>query len=210
MLDNSYDYSKIKRYDIINFLSKKYGFKSYLEIGTSNFLNYNKIEIQDKECIDPQRNKGYTYNMTSDDAFKIINRKYDIIFIDGFHHGEQVDRDIKNSLKVLNDNGVIVLHDCNPPTALHARYPPPNPINCPWNGDCYKSIVRFRIENPNIFSFVVDTDWGVGVIDKNLNRNTENIHIPENLLENKNDKIVGGILNVGNKKITWDYFNKNR
>ena len=150
--------------------------------------------------------------MTSDEAFekiKMMNKKFDIIFIDGLHISEQVTKDIYNSLDVLSSNGIIVLHDCNPPSAMHARNPPPNPINCPWNGDCYKSIIKFKYENPTIFTSVIDTDWGVGIIDPSKPNILPQISVPETLIPNNNDYLVGGPIQLNNL-LTWDYFNLHR
>ena len=218
MISNIGDLSVLKRYDIINYIIEKNNYNSYLEIGTLYFTNFNKININNKESIDPAKLSNntqlYTYNMTSDEAFIEIqkdNKKYDIIFIDGLHYNEQVTRDIKNSLNVLNANGTIILHDCNPPTALHACYPPPDPINRPWNGDCYKSIIKFKYENMNMFVKVVDTDWGVGIIqpDRKDNINQNYIEIIE-LVSNENDILTGGTIQINNKNLTWDFFDNNR
>ena len=50
--------------------------------------------------------------MTSDEYFSKFKDKFDIIFIDGLHHYEQVKKDIFNSLEILNSNGIILMHDC--------------------------------------------------------------------------------------------------
>ena len=57
------------------------------------------------------------------DQEKILykNIRFDVIFIEGLHLAEQVDRDISNALRYLKDDGFIVLHDCNPPLERHAR-----------------------------------------------------------------------------------------
>lgn len=212
---SEYTNGSLMRWDIINAIVKNKSYTTYLEVGTNDFTTYNKIDIERKECIDPQKIQGYTYNMTSDDAFRIIlhsGKKYDIIFIDGLHWSNQVTKDIKNSLEVLNIGGTIVLHDCNPPTALHARYPPeayPQYGNCPWNGDCYKSIVKFKLENPEVHCRVVDTDWGVGIIRPGKEDTLRPIAIPD-LIPNNNDNIVGGVAEVNGKMLTWEYFSENR
>ena len=51
------------------------------------------------------------------------DKKFDIIFIDGLHHYEQVIVDINNALSVLNDNGHILVHDCLPRTIAHQAIP---------------------------------------------------------------------------------------
>ncbi len=75
---------------------------------------------------------------------------FDVIFIDGLHLAEQVDRDISNSLKVLKEDGFIVLHDCNPPTEWHARemyafYH--TPAQGQWNGTTWKAFLKYRNDN---------------------------------------------------------------
>lgn len=209
-----YNYSKIKRYDIINHIIEKKNYNSYLEIGTQHGVNFKKINIKIKECCDPIKlYKNLTYHMTSDEAFikiKENNKKYDIIFIDGLHWSEQVYKDICNSLDCLNHNGCIVLHDCNPITHIQARYPYDDQIK-EWNGDCYKAFLKFRFKNLNIYTSVIDTDWGVGIIMPNLkNMENNNIILQDNLVNTEKDDVVGGVLNIDNKYINWDYFNENR
>jgi len=173
-----YPNMKIRKWQIINYLIHKHNYQSYLEIGTRNTKqNYDKIHLpnEKKESIEPYPpqsdppQQSPTYQMTSDEAFKIIhegNKKYDLIYIDGLHLEEQVDRDIKNSLKALNQNGTIVLHDCNP---LHKFLQRPNyEVNGTypqWNGTVWKSIVKFNTDQTHpLIARVVDTDWGCGII----------------------------------------------
>lgn len=167
------------RTDVINYLINKKNYSSYLEIGTERVeKNFNKINCKYKECIDPvPLSNKITYKMTSDEAFEVIkknNKKYDIIFIDGLHLEEQVDRDIDNSLKVLNTGGTIVLHDCNPLTEFmqretyeyKGRYPA-------WNGTVWKSLVKRRCLGDE-WVCTVDCDQGCGIIYPSL----KNIKIP--------------------------------
>jgi hypothetical protein len=161
----------MRRFDIINTFIKKYNFKNYLEIGVYQGENIRKIIAPHKDGVDPGSEGHMTpevnYPITSDEFFELIKNhkdiKYDIIFIDGLHHSEQVDKDIENSLNHLIDNGVIVLHDCNPEKEEYSLVPR---ISGPWNGDVYKSVLKFR-QNYNHSFFTVDTDCGCGVIINN-------------------------------------------
>ena len=56
-------------------------------------------------------NNYYKFKKTSDDFFKDNNKKFDAIYIDGYHNGSQVYKDFQNSWRVLNDNGVIIFDD---------------------------------------------------------------------------------------------------
>ena len=159
-------------------------------LGDANFIN-----SLNKDGVDPGLEAGLgigvNFNMTSDEFFdKHCNKKYDLIFIDGLHHSDQVDRDLINALNNTVDNGVIVLHDCNPPTIEHTLIPRIQPE---WNGDVYKSILKFR-DNYKIHKiFTVDTDWGVGVIIKNN----------KSVLDSKFVDFKKGMED-------WEYFNDNR
>jgi predicted O-methyltransferase YrrM len=104
--------------------------------------------------------------MTSDEFFEKTQEKFDIIFIDGLHVYEQVYRDIRNSLAVLNPGGTVVCHDMLPPTEWHQR--PANEFHKgqQWNGDSWKALARIRTEDDNLNIYTVNTDWGVGVIQE--------------------------------------------
>ena len=48
--------------------------------------------------------------------------KFDVIFIDGLHEYEQCQRDCLNSMKFLNDGGIILFHDFLPRSFLKKVY----------------------------------------------------------------------------------------
>ena len=98
---------------------KKY--KTYLEIGCYQDDIFSNISIQNKIGVDPV--SGGTVKDTSDGFFKKNNSKFDIIFIDGLHHYEQVKKDIQNSLSFLNVGGLILLHDCMPQRFIEQAVP---------------------------------------------------------------------------------------
>ena len=95
----SFNFPKnIFRWDLIQFLINKYDYKTYLEIGCDKDQSFSKIEIPYKVGVDPI--SGGTIRKTSDDFFKTNKEKFDIIFIDGLHHYEQVIIDIDNALNI--------------------------------------------------------------------------------------------------------------
>jgi len=150
------------RAEIINSLISKYNYKSYLEIGVGQLNNFLSIKVDLKHGIDP--NVGTTFRMTSDEFFeRNLPQKYDLIFVDGLHIFEQAHKDIINSLDILNDNGTIVVHDCNPLSEIVQRKERETDM---WNGDVWKSILKLRVENPNISISTVDADHGCAVIQK--------------------------------------------
>ncbi len=57
---------------------------------------------------------GGTHRMTSDEFFATNDRHFDVIFVDGLHESEQVLKDVSAALDILNPNGFVFMHDCNP------------------------------------------------------------------------------------------------
>lgn len=150
------------RTDIINYYLKQQSPPTnYLEIGINKGANFNLIKADNKDGVDPSELTNCNYHMTSDDFFKINTNKYNVIFIDGLHFYEQVYKDINNSLDAIKKEGVIVLHDCNPVDEWHQRE---TNIKGTWNGTVWKAFVRLRCERSDLEMFVIDADYGVGII----------------------------------------------
>lgn len=169
------------RFEVINFLINHFNRETtYLEIGVRNpAINFDLIKSDIKYSVDPGiefKENPVDFKMTSDVFFdelregKVLTKdlKFDVIFIDGLHLADQVDRDIRNALDFIKEDGFIVLHDCNPPTEWHARETHNyrlSPARSNWNGTTWKAFVKWRA-CPDIYSCCIDTDWGVGVISK--------------------------------------------
>ena len=162
-----------KRFEIINNIIEKKKFKKYLEIGCFNDDNFNKININQKIGVDPI--SGGNIRKTSDEYFESCKDTFDIIFIDGLHHYEQVKKDIFNALKFLNKEGLILVHDCLPSSARDQMVPRSHEK---WNGDVWKSIVEFRTKE-DIDSYVCLADQGLGLIFKRKNRNKLDLNIKD-------------------------------
>ena len=197
------DENTAKRFDLINFISNEYNFSDYLEIGVNDGSCIRRIQIKNKDGVDPSPNSeiGFgesvpeiKYQFTSDYFFEnCAYKKYDVIFIDGLHHSDQVDKDIENSLKYLNDDGFIFLHDCNPPEYETQLVPRQSGI---WNGDVWKSIVKIRCERSDLNVCVVDTDWGIGVIRKGSQDTYNKTNLHECLQWNYFDLNRDELLNI--------------
>ena len=161
----------IFRWHLIQFLIDKYKYSTYLEIGCDKDQSFSKIEISHKVGVDPI--SGGTIRITSDNFYKTNKEKFDIIFIDGLHHYEQVIDDINNAIDILNDNGHILIHDCLPRTIAHQAVPR---YRGSWNGDVWKSIVELRTKL-DLEVFTCEIDFGVAVVKKKTNTNPLNIKI---------------------------------
>jgi hypothetical protein len=183
------------------------GGKNYLEIGVFNGHVFFKIKSTFKIAVDPEfkfdtlREIGKIiinpYNLfnkyfskTSDDFFvedapRLFGQnKIDIALVDGMHEYEYALRDVENILSYLSDDGVIIMHDCNPATKEAARTYgewKETGSSGQWNGDVWKAIVHLRSFRKDIDVFVLDCDYGLGIITKrkpesNLNFSLQQIN----------------------------------
>jgi len=170
----------MRRWDVINWLIKKYGYKDYLELGCVGrpdipMPNFKKIIAPNKAGVDTKGRP--TYRMTTDAFFGQLKADimYDIVFIDAEHIAETVMRDIDNSLRHLREDGTLVLHDCNPPTQAHSvrlEADAPHKVGQDgvgyyvWCGTVWKGFVMTRLFRRDLQCRCVDTDWGCGIIQR--------------------------------------------
>jgi hypothetical protein len=166
---NAFCMQQISKTDIINSLIIKNSYQTYLEIGLDRANNFRAIDIASKESVDPAegqyKHAKPTHRMTSDEFFNQIGSdvKWDIIFIDGLHHADQVYRDIQNALNHINKGGCVVCHDLSP-TSYEMQLVPRQTST--WTGDCWKAWVQVRSERSDLYMIAYDTDHGTGVITK--------------------------------------------
>lgn len=170
----------MERTDLINNLIADNGYKSYLEIGYGDGINFYNVECYAKVSVDPFHTP--TLLMTSDEFFKQNVNKFDLIFIDGLHQSEQVVRDVKNSINVLNKKGTILIHDCKPRQEIHQSR---EKKSVTWNGDVWKAIVQLAKEGYNMELLPIDV---TGIV-----------------------KLVAGkkTFNVAEGELTWDWYLSN-
>ena len=198
-------HSPMNRVSVLQKIINKKKGGTYLEIGILAGDTFLRIKASHKLGVDPNFEISSTkkiryyiknwsnffnkyYYMDSDTFFDtqhILLSKIglDVAFIDGLHTFSQSLQDVQNTLRYLNKNGVIVLHDCNPLSevaALPAKsireiqiLNPPGFTGI-WNGDVWKTIAYLRATRKDLHVFVLDCDFGLGVITKGT---------PENLLE---------------------------
>lgn len=143
--------------EILNYIIQKKGFESYLEIGVNNPIhNFDQIKCKFKIGVDPNGRASFTG--TSTEFFKQgIIPMFDIVFIDGLHHAEQVYEDFVNALECTTDEGIICIHDTDPKQEVFTQVPR-NGLKGRWNGDVYKFV-------PELISYPVD--WRTPDIDAN-------------------------------------------
>ena len=188
------------RIEVLNAIIKKKNVANYLEIGVNRGkCLFNIVGPKNRFAVDPFFNfnlwkklkagiknsanfKNQYFEVTSDDFFAnnqslLSENKLDLTFIDGLHTYKQSLQDTLNTLKYLDENGIIVLHDCNPLDEL-AAYPAHSIDEARkdlqnhkdwkniWNGDVWKTIVYIRKNHPELSAFVLNTDHGLGFVYK--------------------------------------------
>ena len=180
----NFNFDKKSRLDLINYVIKKNKYNKYLEIGCHNNDVFDQIRIK-KIGVDPI--SGGNFRGTSDKFFEQNTSNFDCIFIDGLHEYDQVKKDIINSIKFLNKNGTIILHDCLPPSITHQRVPR---TRYSWNGDVWKAVVEARTWR-DVDTYTVLSDQGLGII------------------KNKNNTDPLLLKNVSFKKLKFKFFYDN-
>lgn len=168
---------------------------NYLEIGVKKGGTFIRINAARKWGVDPiwpryklclhllkTANARY-YRMTSDRFFEknaniFAKTAIDVAMVDGLHEYKQSLRDVQNCLKYLKNDGIIVMHDCNPQTEsaaqpIGARVPgAPGYGPGVWNGDVWKTIVYLRSHYDDLNICVLDCDFGLGVITRGKQERT--------------------------------------
>lgn len=159
--------------EVIQHYIDSVGAKSYLEIGLGDLGNFNAIKCDIKHGVDPDNKKELPlatateiiFRMPSDAFLKADGSSpvymYDVIFIDGLHHADQVWRDIEGSLNHLNPGGVILVHDINPADYEMTVVPRKTKQ---WTGNVYKSWYRFNMQAREVVLLSLEDDFGIGVI----------------------------------------------
>jgi hypothetical protein len=116
-----------------------------------------KLSGRSRRLADAKARATHYFETTSDAFFAneagfLEERGIDVALIDGLHTYEQVVRDVENTLRYLREDGVIVLHDCNPPrrsvafpATSYADFRARNHWwDLDWSGDVWKVIVYLR------------------------------------------------------------------
>lgn len=164
------------------------GLKNYLEIGVENGHIFFRIKSTFKVAVDPKfifdasRRFGKAilnpYNLTnqyfektSDDFFAqdaqrvFAGKKLQLALVDGMHEYHFALRDVENTLNYMGDDGVIIMHDCNPQTLGAAGRFEDWEVG-EWNGDVWKTIIHLRSQRPDLTVFVLDCDQGLGIVTR--------------------------------------------
>lgn len=177
----------INRLDLIQKIIDAKRAKTYLEIGIFNGDCFIPVKSETKIGIDiapPVKrvedilnDQTKYFQMTSDKFFEtqsgiFTENKIDVAFIDGFHSYGQSLKDVENCLKYLSEDGVIIMHDCNPPIEKAGipfkSYEEKDKARFvgDWMGDVWKTIVYLRSVRGNLNVMVLGVETGLGIITR--------------------------------------------
>jgi hypothetical protein len=180
----------MNRKKVIQTLMKQKNFSKYLEIGVftghiffwikSKFkiavdpdFKFNQFKKSAKLLLNPFNFFNQYFEKPSDDFFKenapeiFSDTKLEIALIDGMHEYLFALRDIENALNYLSENGVIILHDCNPQkkeNAVSFAEWKARDFKNTWNGDVWRAVLHLRSLRKDINVFTLDCDHGLGVV----------------------------------------------
>ena len=133
----------------------------YLEIGCNDNSLFDSVYSTDKTGVDPTL--GGTHRLTSDEFFAQNDRKFDLIFVDGLHHYDQIRRDTVNAIQALAPGGWILFHDFLPRNWGEHHVPR---IQDTWTGDGWK--VAWELTQTAGADFrIFHIDHGVGALRLN-------------------------------------------
>jgi len=181
----------MNRVKVIQKIINKIGGQNYLEIGVSRGDCFLAIQARRKVAVDPKfnlpakrslkikwrnRHSEY-YELPSDEFFSKVKlpHGFDVAFIDGLHTYQQSLKDFENVFSTLGHKGVVIMHDCNPLDAATAHpadsYSHAAALKLPgwnggWMGDVWKTIVHLRSQRRDLRAFVLDCDFGLGIITR--------------------------------------------
>jgi hypothetical protein len=165
---------------LINHLIEHRNYCSYLEIALlADTNNFSKIKCKSKMLIIERLLKN-AHESISDKFFAYNKDTFDIILIDGLHTQEQVIKDVKNALLFLNNQGIIILHDCMPPDEWHQRDISFYKEGEAWNGTVWQAALS--IFNTSTYKcLLLNMDWGCGIIDTSAVQLAQNKELPSPL-----------------------------
>jgi hypothetical protein len=128
---------QIRKHEIALMLAARYGYTSYLEICTS--ITGGTFSLVDKKQFPRRARLMYKcppdfgdgepidFSTEAESGEELLadlvrsGEKFDLVFIDPWHTYTSSLRDIVFGLHLIKGDGVLVVHDCNPPNAACAE-----------------------------------------------------------------------------------------
>lgn len=172
---------------LINQILRSTDGKNYIEIGVRLGATFFRVNCENKIGVDPKsrfahslapivnklRNEKSEIFLSTSDVFfsrsskMLSTNKIDVGFIDGLHTFEQSLKDTDNCLRYLSDEGIIILHDCNPISyKLSTKPDKVFSLTNIWSGDVWKTIVYLRSKRADLRIATLNVDRGIGLVKK--------------------------------------------
>ncbi len=174
------DKQVLRKTDIVHTLSKLFGLKCYLELCTpgtgGKFVDIRKDQLKEVNrlmYLSPfSFNDGMKIDFRSPDEsidgaleeFQTSGAVVDICLVDGWHTYSTASRDLGAMYNILQDGGILVVHDCLPPDRETAK---PTSRRGVWCGVSYKAFLDFVLTEPTADYVTINSDYGCGLIVKN-------------------------------------------
>jgi hypothetical protein len=105
-------------------------------------------------------------NFEISECISQINRAgfhYDIILVDPWHQYSTSIRDLKAAFDLIEEGGILVVHDCLPDDE---KLVTPEFIPGEWCGVTYKAYLDFVAGRHDLEYYTVETDYGCGIVRK--------------------------------------------
>ncbi len=167
------------KYEIARELAKRCGLTSYLEICTAmtgftfgkvdqtRFPICQRLMYRCPEDFSDGAEVHFSTPAESSEALcgEILRsgQRFDLVFVDSWHAYETSLRDLVFGLQLIKQNGLLLVHDCSPPTPESAE-----PENRPgeWCGVTYAAFLDLVLPAENLPYATVDSDYGCAMISK--------------------------------------------
>jgi hypothetical protein len=167
----------LRKSEIANLLGRKHGLRRYLEISSpttgSQYRNIDRRQYRFcrrliYRCLGPGSSAEATDIAVPDVAIEgealariAAGAPYDLVFVDPWHSYECSLRDIELGWSLLAETGVLVVHDCSPPSLALAG-PEFQPGS--WCGLTYAAFIDFTLSETGLDFYTVDADYGCAVV----------------------------------------------
>lgn len=169
--------TEMYKYEIALALARRYAYTSYLEICTpltgQAFNRVDKEQFRRRvrlmyQCppdfTDGERVDFSTESESCEELFGELIRsgeRFDLVFLDPQHDYATSLRDMVFGLRLMKDDGILLIHDCSPPGSAYAT---PEYNQGDWCGLTFAAYLDIVLFAKELHYITVDTDFGCGVV----------------------------------------------
>lgn len=176
-------------------LDKKINFNNILIVNTPNtgqFLDNIFLEKKTTRIKYTQDNFDKFIEIITN-----LNDKFDLICVDPYHEYKESIISFRLLTVLLNDNGILISHDCNPPNLMSTSH---KNIKGEWCGVTYAAFIEIAYDNPEWYYAVIYKDYGLGIISK------KEIVFVKKITNNEGQKIFLNLFKQNKYEEAYNYF----